>query len=85
MISKIKMRAETGFAQLTLLKPQNPQKVDGYGRLVEEICALASKDLLGKDFDEKIDAMDFFRSAWFNFLTNLDGEAIVQQLLRKGN
>lgn len=81
LITKIKVPAQTGYAQLTLLKPHNPPKVDGYGLLIEGICSLASRDLLGDDYDERTDAMDFFRSRWFEWLTNLDGEMIIQKLL----
>ncbi len=81
LITKIKVPAHTGYAQLTLLKPHNPPKVDGYGLLIEGICSLASRDLLGDDYDERTDAMDFFRSRWFEWLTNLDGEMIIQKLL----
>lgn len=84
LITKIKVPAHTGYAQLTLLKPHNPPKVDGYGLLIEGICSLASRDLLGDDYDEKTDAMDFFRSRWFEWLTNLDGEMIIQKLLATG-
>lgn len=46
---------------------------------------LAGKDIKSKSYALKTDAMDFFRSDWFDFLTNydLDGEAIIQQLLDK--
>lgn len=81
LITKIKVPAHTGYAQLTLLKPHNPPKVDGYGLLIEGICSLASRDLLGDDYDERTDAMDFFRSRWFEWLTNLDGEMIIEKLL----
>ena len=84
LITKIKVPAETGFAQLTLMKPYNPQKVDGYGLLIEGICSLASRDLLGNDDEEKTDAMDFFRSRWFEWLTNLDGEMVIEKLLATG-
>ena len=84
LITKIKIPAKTGFAQLTLLKPYNPQEVDGYGLLIEEICSLASRDLLGNDYEEKTDAMDFFRSRWFEWLTNLDGEMVIEKLLATG-
>lgn len=81
MITKIKVQAHTGYAELTLLKPHNPRTVDGYDLLLEGICRRAKNDLLGNNYDEKTDAMDFFRSKWFRWLTNLDGEMIIQKLL----
>ena len=83
MISKIRMPTEDGYAELTLRKTHMPRKIDAYDLLVEAICRRASNDLLHGTYEQKTDAMDFFRSKWFEDLTDgeLDGEYIIQQLL----
>lgn len=83
MLSKIRIHVTTGVASLTLLRSKQPRSIDEYDLLIEAICHQASKDLTGKDLKQKIDAMDFFRSEWFEELTGLDGEDILQELLRK--
>ena len=81
MTQKIRLRAADGYDELTLLKPHRAKKVDGYQLLVESIFRLAAKDLKGNNRKQRFDAMDFFRSEWFEKLTCLDGEEIIQQLL----
>lgn len=81
MITKIKVQGKTGYAQLSLLKPTIPQKADEYELLLEAMCGLAARDLRSSNYEVKSDAMDFFRSKWFKWLTNLDGEEIIQRLL----
>ena len=65
------------------LSPQAPIRwtPDGYQKLVEAICRQARRDLLGHSYYWKFDAMNFFRSSWFEFMTGLDGEYIIQKLL----
>lgn len=59
--------------------------IDEYSLLVEAILHQAGKDMRSKSYELRTDAMDFFISEWFEFLTlyQLDGEAIIQQLLNK--
>ena len=82
MITAVRVAASTGVAKITLLKRTASRKADGYDNLIEGIVDRARKDLFGNNFDLKIDAMDFYRSAWFEFLTGLDGEEILQKLLK---
>lgn len=84
LVQKIKVQAHTGYAQLTLLKPTIPQKADEYELLLEAMCGLAARDLTSSNDEIKSDAMDFFKSKWFKWLTNLDGEMIIQKLLATG-
>ena len=66
------------------MKSQKYREIDPYDLLIEGICRQAAKDLRNKvSLNYKIDAMDFFRSVWFEELTGLDGEEILQQLLRR--
>ena len=81
MIQNIKAKAPGGFAQVTLFRDRFQSEIDEYDLLIEAICRQAAKDLRGKSLRYRIDAMDFFRSEWFEFLTGLDGEEILQQLL----
>lgn len=81
MLSKISVRARVGTAQLTLLRPAKGRSTDEYDMLIEGIVRQAAKDLLGKDWHNKFDAMDFFRSRWFEQLTSFDGEEVIQKLL----
>jgi len=83
MISKIRVPTEDGYAKLTLRKTHMPRKIDNYDLLVEAICKRAASDLIYGTYAQKTDAMDFFRSQWFEVLTGgeLDGEYIIQQLL----
>ena len=84
MLSRIRVQAPHGGASITLLKTRKPRTVDCYDLLVEAICHQASKDLRGRNFKQKIDAMDFFRSWWFEFMSGgLDGEMVIQRLLRR--
>lgn len=83
MLSKISVKARSGHAQVTLWRPHSRRTaVDGYDLLVERICQLAATDLKGRNRYNKFDAMDFFRSSWFERLTGLDGEEIIQELLK---
>lgn len=81
MVQRLRVPASSGFGQYTLLRPRVASELDGYDLLVEAICKQASKDLRGKNLDLRIDAMDFFRSDWFFFLTGFDGEDIIDKLL----
>lgn len=83
MLSRIRIQAPRGGASITLQKARKPRSVDEYDLLVEAICHQAAKDLTGHVLSQKIDAMDFFRSSWFEFLTGLDGEIVIQTLLRR--
>ena len=82
MITAVRVAASTGVAKITLLKRTASRKADCYDYLIEGIVHKAAQDLLSKNRKLKIDAMDFFRSAWFEFLTGLDGEEIIQKLLQ---
>lgn len=55
---------------------------DSYDLLIEAICRQAGKDLKSRSYWIKVDAMDFFRSEWFEELTGMDGEMIIQHLLK---
>lgn len=83
MLTRIRVPAVSGFGQLTLLRPRKGAEIDCYDLLVEAICKQASKDFKGKSDHWRFDAMDFFRSEWFRFLTDdlLDGEEIINKLL----
>ena len=48
--------------------------------LVEGICRQAAKDYLGKNKVQSKDAERFFRSEWFVFLTDIDGERVLNML-----
>lgn len=54
--------------------------------LVEGICRQAAKDYLGKNKVQRKDAERFFRSEWFVFLTDIDGERVLNMLqaIKKG-
>lgn len=81
MLTRIRVPATNGFGQLTLLRSRTFKELDSYDLLIEAICRQAAKDLRGKSLRYRIDAMDFFRSEWFEFLTGLDGEEIINKLL----
>ena len=69
---------------LTLRKEHNERPFDPYDLLVEGICRQAANDIRNKvALSYKLDAMDFFRSRWFEELTGLDGEEILQEILRR--
>lgn len=81
MITRIRVPATSGFGQLTLIRPRMGAEIDCYDLLIEAICHQAAKDLRGKNDYQRFDAMDFFRSWWFEYLTELDGEEIINKLL----
>ena len=84
MLSRISIQAPDGVAMLTLRKEHNERPFDPYDLLIEGICRQAAKDLLNKVPQYwRFDAMDFFRSRWFEELTGLDGEEILQEILRR--
>ena len=84
MVKKIRVQTNDGCAQVTLFEKNKPAThIDEYDLLIEGICKQAARDLKSKVLKNKIDAMDFFRSRWFEHLTDLDGEEILQQLLRR--
>lgn len=77
----LRVAAEQGFAQVSLTRSRTTRELDAYDFLIEAICKQAARDIKGKSLYYKIDAMDFFRSWWFEYMTDLDGEEILQQLL----
>ena len=83
MLQKIRIQTIDGYAQLTLLKRHCLHQPDPYQLLIEAICHQAALDIKSKSYEIKTDAMDFFRSKWFKHLTDLDGEEIIQKLLKK--
>lgn len=84
MLSRISIQAPDGVAMLTLRKEHNERSFDPYDLLIEGICRQAAKDLRNKVPQYwRFDAMDFFRSRWFEWLTGLDGEEILQEILRR--
>ena len=84
MLSRIRVHAPHGGASITLLKTRKPRTIDCYDLLIEGICRQAAKDLRNKVPQYwRFDAMDFFRSRWFEELTGLDGEEILQEILRR--
>lgn len=83
MITMIRVKAEDGSSSWSLLRNRKARELDEYDFLIEAICKQAARDLKSVSFKNRIDAMDFFRSRWFEYLTNLDGEEIIQELLRR--
>jgi hypothetical protein len=81
MMQSITVQARDGYAKKDFLRPVGGRMVDEYDLLIEGICRQASRDLRGKVRSQKFDAMDFFRSKWFERLTGLDGEMVIQKLL----
>lgn len=58
--------------------------IDGYDRLIEGICHQAAQDIRSGNDIDRDDAIWFFRSKWFEYLTDLDGDDIVKRLLDEG-
>lgn len=85
MVTVIRVKAEDGISTWSLIREHSDRKIDEYDLLVEAIVRQAARDLKSIDYENRTDAMDFFRSEWFNDLTDdlLDGEEIIQELLRK--
>ena len=84
MVRKIRVQTNDGSALVTLLERHKPATcIDEYDLLIEAICRQAARDLKSKVYKHKVDALDFFRSRWCEHLTELDGEEILQQLLRR--
>ena len=83
MITTIRVKAEDGSSSWSLIRHRKARELDEYDYLIEAICKQAARDLKSISFKNRIDAMDFFRSRWFEYLTDLDGEEIIQQLLRR--
>lgn len=81
MIQRIRVKCKTGTACYTLLRPRTSQEIDEYDLLIEAMCKQAARDLKSKSYDIRTDAMDFFRGKWFRYLTELDGEEILQRIL----
>lgn len=66
-----------------LVRKTNTPQIDFYDRLVEGICKQASDDLKSENIDLRLDAIKFFKSKWFEYLTDLNGEEILRQLLAR--
>ena len=66
-----------------LVRNTNSRKIDFYDRLVEGICRQASDDLNDTNINIRMDAIKFFKSKWFEYLTDLNGEEILRQLLAR--
>ena len=81
MIQRIRVKAKVGTAAYSLIRPRQGGEIDEYDLLIEAMCHQAAKDLKGKNLYWKFDAMDFFRSEWFTYLTDLDGEEVIDRLL----
>lgn len=77
----VRVPTPRGSASVSFLRRKDIRKVDEYDLLIEGICHQAAKDLKSKNDRWRFDAMDFFRSKWFEYLTDLDGEEIIQKLL----
>lgn len=60
------------------------QDIDAYSLLIEAICHQAAKDIKSNDDRLVEDAKAFFRSKWFEHLTDLDSEDILERLLDQG-
>lgn len=62
---------------------------DAYHGLANAIVMQAVKDyqtaLKNDDTDIKNECERFFRSDWFTFLTNVDGEIIIREVQRRNN
>lgn len=85
MVTVIRVKAEDGISTWSLIREHADRKIDEYDLLIEAVVRQAARDLKSIDYEKRTDAMDFFRSEWFNDLTDglLDGEEIIQELLRK--
>lgn len=83
MVTTIRVKAGDGSSSWSLIRYRKARELDEYDYLIEAICKQAARDLKSISFKNRIDAMDFFRSRWFEYLTDLDGEEIIQQLLRR--
>ena len=83
MITRIRAKSSSGSAAYTLIRYNENYQYDELDLVLEAMCHRAANDLKSKDYEIKTDAMDFFRSKWFAFLTGLDGEKIIQRLLSK--
>ena len=83
MMTTLRVSTTRGTAQIQLLRKSVSRKIDPYDLLVEAMCRQASRDLMAKDYEISTDAMEFFRSKWFEYLTDLDGEEIINTLLSK--
>ena len=68
---------------IPLVRSANDREIDGYDRLIEGICRQASKDLNSDDLDLRLDAIDFFRSKWFEYLTGLNSKDVLSKLSTK--
>lgn len=84
MITRIRAKSSSGSAAYTLIRYNENYQYDYLNLIIEALCHRAALDVKDKDYDIKTDAMDFFRSKWFSWLTGLDGEEILQRLLTKG-
>lgn len=62
---------------------------DAYHALANAIVMQAVKDyqtaLKYDDTDVKNECERFFRSEWFSFLTDVDGEIIIREVQRRNN
>lgn len=62
---------------------------DAYHALVNAIVMQAVKDyrtaLKDDDTQVKHECERFFRSSWFTFLTDVDGEIIIREVRRQNN
>ena len=81
MITRIRARSSSGAAAYTLIRYNETYQYDYLNLIIEALCHRAALDVTSKDDETKTDAMDFFRSKWFAWLTGLDGEEILQRLL----
>ena len=66
-----------------LVRNTNGRKVDFYDRLIEGICRQAVEDLNDTNINIRLDAIKFFKSKWCEDLTGLNGEEILQEILRR--
>lgn len=60
--------------------PKMRCEYDPYEELIIAICKLAAHDAKKAKGKNKSEAIWFFRSDWFKFLTGLDGEDILDRL-----
>lgn len=61
--------------------PKQRCEYDPYEELIIAICKLAAHDARKAKGKNKSEAIWFFRSDWFRFLTGLDGEDILDRLI----
>lgn len=66
------------------LRRSDIRKIDEYDLLIEGICHQAAQDIRSGNDIDRDDAIWFFRSKWFEYLTDLDGDDIVERLLDEG-